>query len=544
MDLSRKRVLVVDDHPGMLNTLRRALEMCGISGAHTVRSAHEAVARLRNMRYDIVLADFDLGPGPDGQQLLDHCRAENLLAPSAIFVMVTAERAYDRVMSAAEAAPDDYLVKPFTEETLRLRLVRALERSRSLAAARELQAKGQYDDLVQACDRLIASEPRHALELTRMKGDALLALGRHQQALGVFEQAMQGRGLPWARLGVARAHAGMGLLDQARTELTELLADAPEFLTAYDYLAQLHDRCHNDEDAKAVLKMAIEVSPNIIRRHKAVGEIALRMNDLETAENALSTVVRKSRHAFVREPEDHLKLSRIYMEREKFAQALDTLADAKKAFHGSLAVKASACAVETLIHSKAQNPREARRTLDEALQAAKSAERPLDTDAALELAQACYLQNREHDAVDLVQQVVSNNHDNEAILAEVRSMFGKLDRADQGESLIERCVTSAVSINNEGVTRAKNGDLDGAIELLEEAARSMPDNVQIVMNAAHSLIAHMQVHGLQSDKLQKVKAYLDRVAERNPAHPKYLQVFGLYAQIVQKARASKQEAAA
>lgn len=544
MDLSRKRVLVVDDHPGMLNSLRRALEVCGISGAHAVRNAHEAVARLRNMRYDIVLADYDLGPGPDGQQLLEHCRAENLLVPTAIFVLVTAERAYDRVMSVAEAAPDDYLVKPFTEETLRLRLVRALERGRSLAAARELQAKGAFDDLVRVCDRLIASEPRHALELARMKGDALIALGRHAQALEVFERVCQGRPLPWARLGIARAHAGMGLLDQARTDLTELLADAPEFLAAYDFLAQLHDRCNNDADAKAVLKMAIEVSPNILRRHKAVGQIALRTHDLDTAEAALSTVVRKSRHAFVREPDDHLTLSRIYMEREKYAQALDTLADAKKTFHGSMAVKASACAVETLIHSKAQNPREARRTLEEALQAAKAAERPLDPAAALELAQACYLQNREHDAVDLVQQVVSNNHDNGTVLADVREMFGKLDRADQGESLIERCVTNAVAINNEGVQRAKNGDLDGAVELLEEAARAMPDNVQIVMNAAHSLIAHMQMRGLQSDKLQQVKAYLDRVAERNPAHPKYLQVFGLYSQLTQKASAGRHEAAA
>lgn len=544
MDLSRKRVLVVDDHPGMLSSLRRALEMCGISGAHAVRSAHEAVARLRNMRYDIVLADYDLGSGPDGQQLLEHCRAEKLLVPTAIFVMVTAERAYDRVMSAAEAAPDDYLVKPFTEETLRLRLVRALERSRSLAAARELQAKAEFEQLVKVCERLIASEPRHALELARMKGDALLALGRSAMALEVFEQIAQGRALPWARLGIARAHAGMGMIEQARTDLTELLADAPEFLAAYDYLAQLHDRSRNDEDAKAVLRMAIEVSPNIIRRYKAVSAIALRTHDLETAEHALSTVVRKSRHAFVRAPDDHLTLSRIYMEREKYAQALDTLADAKKTFHGSMAVKASACAVETLIHSKAQNPREARRTLDEALQAAKASERPLDAAAALELAQACYLQNREHDAVEFVQQVISNNHDDAAVLAEVRAMFGKLDRNDQGEGLIERCVAHAVNINNEGVMRAKNGDLDGAIELLQEAARTMPDNVHIVMNAAHSLIAHMQMHGAQSDKMQEVKIYLDRVAERNPAHPKYVQVCGLYAQIVQKSRAADREAAA
>lgn len=544
MDLSRKRVLVVDDHPGMLNTMRRALEMCGISGAHMVRSAHEAVARLRNMRYDIVLADYDLGPGPDGQQLLEHCRDENLLAPTAIFVMVTAERAYDRVMSAAEAAPDDYLVKPFTEEMLRLRLVRALDRSRALAAVRELHAKGQHEALVRACDQVAASEPQHALELTRMKADALLALGRYRDALTVFGQVVQSRPLPWARLGMARAYSGLDDIEQARRTLTELLADAPEFLAAYDCLADLHRRCLNDEDAKAVLNMAIEVSPNIVRRHKVVGDIALRMNDLETAERALSTVVRKSRHAFARSPEDHLKLSRIYMEREKYPQALDTLAEAKRAFHGSPAVKASACAVETLIHSRANNPREARRTLDEALAAAKSSDRPLDPESALELAQACYLHHREHDAVALVEQVVSNNHDDLEILKDVRSMYERLDRKDQGEILIERCVSDAVGINNEGVMRAKNGDLEGAIELLEEAARATPDNVQIVMNAAHSLIAHMQLHGLQADKLAKVQTYLERVEERNPTHPKFLQVLALQDKLLKARAAQRKEAAA
>ena len=68
------RVLVVDDHPGMLVSLRRALEACGIGNPHAARNAAEAVDRLGNLRYDIVLADFDLGTGPDGQQLLEHCR--------------------------------------------------------------------------------------------------------------------------------------------------------------------------------------------------------------------------------------------------------------------------------------------------------------------------------------------------------------------------------------------------------------------------------------------------------------------------------------
>ena len=56
----------------------------------------------------------------------------------------------------------------------------------------------------------------------------------------------------------------------------------------------------------------------------------------------------------------------------------------------------------------------------------------------------------------------------------------------------------------------------------------MPDNAHIVMNAAHALIAHMQLRGMQADKRSRVEAYLRRVGERHPAHPKYVQVAELY----------------
>jgi len=51
------------------------------------------------------------------------------------------------------------------------------------------------------------------------------------------------------------------------------------------------------------------------------------------------------------------------------------------------------------------------------------------------------------------------------------------------------------------------------------------------MNAAHALIAHMQVCGLQPDKQAKVESYFERVRKRNPAHPKYRQVLALYEQL-------------
>ena len=447
-------------------------------------------------------------------------------------MMVTAERAYDRVMSAAELAPDAYLVKPFTEQTLRLRLVRALARKHSLAAIHELREKGNHEALLRACDRLIGAEPRFAFELARTKGDALLALARHDQALAVFEQVLQARAVPWARLGMALPMEGLGRYEQARGILTELLADAPEYLAAYDALSRLHGRCENDDDARAVLKMALEVSPNAVHRHKAIGALALRAHDLGAPAAAYSALVRKNRHGFAQSPDDHLTLSRIYLDRGKYPQALDTLAQTKKAFADSAIVLASACAVESMVHTRADNPRDARKSLDEALASANGGDVSIAPVILLELARACYLNRREHEATALVQRLVSNNHDDERLLESVRALYRELEREEQGEHLIKRCVDDAVRINNEGVARARAGDLDGAIVLLEEAARTLPDNAHIGLNAAHALISHMRMHGLQADKRARVQAYMQRAHERQPGHPKYAQVEALYRELL------------
>jgi len=70
------------------------------------------------------------------------------------------------------------------------------------------------------------AEPRFALELTRLKGDALLTLKRFREARAVYEQVLacgQCRGRDWDLL----APGWHGELEQAKIGLTELLADAP-----------------------------------------------------------------------------------------------------------------------------------------------------------------------------------------------------------------------------------------------------------------------------------------------------------------------------
>jgi DNA-binding response OmpR family regulator len=69
------------------------------------------------------LCDYNLGGDEkDGQQTLEEMRSRNHIPLETVFILVTGETSYEKVVSAAEYAPDDYVIKPFTYNVLKNRL--------------------------------------------------------------------------------------------------------------------------------------------------------------------------------------------------------------------------------------------------------------------------------------------------------------------------------------------------------------------------------------------------------------------------------------
>src|SRR5690606_8484805 len=98
----------------------------------TADRGEETLSLCRNKRYDIILHDYNLGPGKNGQQVLEELVAGKLLSPHSIFVMVTAESSQAMVLSALEHEPDAYLTKPFNRASLAQRLDKLVERKQRL----------------------------------------------------------------------------------------------------------------------------------------------------------------------------------------------------------------------------------------------------------------------------------------------------------------------------------------------------------------------------------------------------------------------------
>jgi two-component system chemotaxis response regulator CheY len=114
------KILVVDDYPTMRRILRNLLTQIGITDVDEAASGAEALAKLQSTHIDLVISDWNMEP-VTGLELLKKLRA-NAATAALPFIMVTAESKTENVIEAKKAGVNNYIVKPFTADTLKSKI--------------------------------------------------------------------------------------------------------------------------------------------------------------------------------------------------------------------------------------------------------------------------------------------------------------------------------------------------------------------------------------------------------------------------------------
>jgi DNA-binding NtrC family response regulator len=138
----KARILVVEDERAIQLALSGLLGRAGYE-VHCAGSGSEAINRLEEAAYDLVLTDLALGQGLSGMDVL---RTSKKLRPETVVVMITAHGSEKIAVEAMKAGAEDYVPKPFDNDEIRLVVQRALERTRLQRENRMLveQIQRQY----------------------------------------------------------------------------------------------------------------------------------------------------------------------------------------------------------------------------------------------------------------------------------------------------------------------------------------------------------------------------------------------------------------
>lgn len=113
-------ILIVDDYRDSSRLIRHILVQLGFRDVHEVTSAKEALEKLHEQRFGLVISDWNMEP-MSGLELLEEVRADPHLR-SLPFIMVSGSSEAEKVMAAKEAGVTDYVLKPFTVEVWKSKL--------------------------------------------------------------------------------------------------------------------------------------------------------------------------------------------------------------------------------------------------------------------------------------------------------------------------------------------------------------------------------------------------------------------------------------
>ena len=534
INFEEKRVLIIDAHASMRSSMRGILSAFGVVHVEMANTANDAIRRLQTKPFDIIICDYFLGDGSDGQQLLEQLRHENLISLSTVFIMVTAESVYERVVSAVELAPDDYLIKPFSPEVLRSRLERVMLKKLAFAPIHRLIAENKLAEAIRACTDLAQHNRKYLIDFLRLLAELYVAQGNFDEAQKIYQQVVGMRAVPWARMGLATMLHYKDHHLEAEALLNEVIEEAPEYMAAYDLLSKVCEAQEKNEQAQHVLERAAAASPYTLHRQKEMGQLAMRNNDLASAEEAFGRVVERGKTSFFRAADDYANLSRVQMERGKFNDALHTLRDARASFNNSPGVTFTTSIMESLIYKKTGDEDASIKALDTALEVQQAHALKLEDDLTLDLAKACFAHNKETEAKGLIDTLVCNNHDSAALIQKAKQLFESIGKGEEGSALVDGSVKAIIQINNQGVLKAQQGDLDGSVQLLTEAATKMPENIQIVLNAAQALLVHIDKRGWNENHMAAAQRYLEVARGKNASHPKLLAINQLAHEVARK----------
>ena len=114
------KILVVDDMVTMRRIVKNILKQLGFANIDEAENGQEALQKLRGDTYGFVVSDWNM-PVMTGIELLRAIRADEKLKAIPV-LMVTAEAQQSNWVEAVQAGVSNYIVKPFTAETMQEKL--------------------------------------------------------------------------------------------------------------------------------------------------------------------------------------------------------------------------------------------------------------------------------------------------------------------------------------------------------------------------------------------------------------------------------------
>ena len=295
LQVKQKRVLIIEDMSEMRTMLKALVTSLGYVHIDTEASGSAALKLILNKHYDIIFSDYNLGGAVNGQQILECARSTYADDHSTIFIMVSADIAYENVVGILEFQPDSYLVKPFTPASFKRRFEQVKTQKSVFDEINSARKNQNYAAMEKQAKEIMMEHPKYTSRCLQIIGESLCSQQRYKEAKKYYSAVLKNNSkTAWAYHALALCEIKLGSHKAATEHLIKAIELSRHFLSAYDLLAESQEKSGEHKSARDTMIKVIEISPYSIKRAENLARLSARIEDWEHAEKGYNLAIKLS----------------------------------------------------------------------------------------------------------------------------------------------------------------------------------------------------------------------------------------------------------
>lgn len=529
---SQMRCLVIEDMPDVRVAITGMLRVFGVQQIDIVANGEQAMDACLNTHYHMVLCDYNLGPGRDGQQVLEELRYRNRLNNTSIFVMITAESSREMVLGALEYQPDDYITKPITQTLLRTRLDRVLLRHRELYSIKQAIDEKDYAAAEQRCAERLQDNTSYRNSCLQIQAEMNLRLLNFKRAEDIYKGVLQERPVLWAKLGLGKTQVAKKEYADAERNLKEVISEDKRVVEAHDLLADSYRGRGDNLAAQEAMQAAAEISPKSVMRQRRLAELAKLNEDTQACLEASRKVIKTARNSCYESADDYFNLARELSDlskpsetgNEKYAkESFEVLQRLEKRpyFDEGAELQTNAIKSRTMVNQN--KPADAEVFLDKAKHIYEANKAELKPDVSLELAQSLMAKGDKIAADNLLTELVKKFPDDEHLVARVDAI------SDVPKSAAGR--KKVADMTKSGIDSYDKKSYSEAIGTFKNAIGIFPSHIGLNLNLVQAVLAEAKANGEKVGFEKLCRSSLDRISTIAADDPQYARYMHLREQM-------------
>lgn len=519
---SQMRCLVVDDMPDVRVAISGMLRVFGVQQVDVVANGEQAMEACFSNHYHMVLCDYNLGPGRDGQQVLEELRYRNRLNNTSIFVMVTAETSREMVLGALEYQPDDYVTKPITQALLRQRLDRVLLRHRELYSIKQAMDEKDYAAAEQRCAERLNANTSHRGACLQIQAEMNLRLFNFKRAEEIYTGVLNERPLLWAKLGLGKTQVAKKEYDKATANLKEVIREDRRVVEAHDLLADAYMGQGDTILAQQVMQDAAEVSPKSVMRQRRLAELSKLNADTQACLEASRRVIKTARNSVYESPDDYFNLARELADLSKegevnadkyVKETFEVLQKLEKRpyFDVSADVQSNSLKSRSLLNNNKAEAADA--FLEKAKSLYQERKEDLKPEVGLDFAQTLIVKGDKSAADEVLHELVEKFPTHQSVVAKADSM-SDTPKSKEGRKKV-------ADMTKSGIDYYESKQYKAAVETFKNAIGIFPSHIGLNLNLIQAVIAEVKNNGDQTGFETLCRNSLARISSIAADDPQY-----------------------